>query len=165
MNLESIGFTQATAVKQDQVDAAMDYIVNGPVQLRLAGEDVTVIPVSDFIDLPSNGIITNDKTIKEEPELVQALVNAALRGLADTLADPDAAFAISLKAVPEAGGDQAQVSRAIFDESLKLWQAPAAELGRSDPAAWEAAAKFMKSMGLIQTDVNPSDLYTNEFIR
>ena len=129
VNLQSIGFTQATAVKQDQVDAAMDYIVNGPVQLRLAGEEVTVIPVSDFIDLPSNGIITNDKTIKEQPELVQALVNAALHGLTDTLADPDAAFAISLKAVPEAGGDQAPVSRAIFDESLKLWQAPAADVG------------------------------------
>jgi NitT/TauT family transport system substrate-binding protein len=96
VNLQSIGFTQATAVKQDQVDAAMDYIVNGPVQLRLAGDEVTVIPVSDFIDLPSNGIITNDKTIKEKPELVQALVTAALRGLSDTLADPSAAFDISL---------------------------------------------------------------------
>ena len=164
VTLQSIGFTQATAVKQDQVDAAMDYIVNGPVQLRLAGEEVTVIPVSDFIDLPSNGIITNDKTIKEKPELVQALVTAALRGLADTLADPDAAFEISLKAVPEAGGDQAKVSRAIFDESLKLWQAPAAELGRSDPAAWEKAATFMKEMGLIQNEVNPNDLYTNDFV-
>jgi ABC-type nitrate/sulfonate/bicarbonate transport system substrate-binding protein len=85
--------------------------------------------------------------------------------LSDTLADPDAAFAISLMAVPEAGGDQAPVSRAIFDESLKLWQAPAAELGRSDPDSWATAAKFMKAMGLIQADVNPSDLYTNEFIK
>jgi len=165
VSLQSIGFTQATAVKQDQVDAAMDYIVNGPVQLRLAGDEVTVIPVSDFIDLPSNGIITNDKTIGEKPELVQALVTAALKGLRDTLADPNAAFDISLKAVPEAGGDQAAVSRAIFDESLKLWQASDAELGRSDPAAWDVAAKFMKAMGLIQTDVNPSELYTNEFVK
>jgi NitT/TauT family transport system substrate-binding protein len=165
VNLQSIGFTQATAVKQDQVDAAMDYSVNGPVQLRLAGDDVTVIPVSDFIDLPSNGIITNDKTVQEKPELVQALVTATLRGLADTLADPDAAFEISLKAVPEAAGEQAKVSRAIFDESLKLWQADAADLGRSDPAAWEKAVNFMKDMSLIQTDVKPEDLYTNEFVK
>ena len=165
VNLQSIGFTQATAVKQDQVDAAMDYIVNGPVQLRLAGDEVTVIPVSDFIDLPSNGIITNEKTIKARPEMVQALVTATLHGLADTLADPDAAFDISLKAVPEAGGDQAKVNRAIFDESLKLWQAAPAELGHSDPAAWATAASFMKQMGLIQTDVKPEELYTNEFIK
>jgi NitT/TauT family transport system substrate-binding protein len=165
VTLQSIGFTQATAVKEDQVDAAMDYVVSGPVQLRLAGEEVTVIPVSDFVDLPSNGIITNDRTIKEQPELVQVLVSAALRGLRDTLADPDAAFAISLKAVPEAGGDQAPVSRAIFDESLKLWQAAGPELGRSDPVAWATAAKFMKDMGLIQSEVKPSELYTNDFIK
>ncbi len=164
VTLQSIGFTQATAVSQDQVDAALDYVVNGPVQLRLAGQEVTVIPVSDFVDLPSNGIITNDQTIEAQPELVQALVAAAMRGLADTLADPDAAFDVSLKAVPEAGGDQAQVSRAIFDESVRLWQADAAELGRSDPAAWAKAAEFMKQMGLIQQAVNPEDLYTNEFV-
>ncbi len=165
VRLQSIGFTQASAVSQGQVDAAMDYVVNGPVQLRLAGEEVTVIPVADFIDLPSNGIITNDKTIAERPELVQALVDALLRGLADTLADPDAAFEISLQAVPEAGGTQAAVSRAIFDESLKLWQADPAELGRSDPEAWARAATFMQQMGLIQAAVDAADLFTNEFIR
>ncbi len=165
ITLQSIGFTQASAVSQDRVDAAMDYIVNGPVQLRLAGQEVVVIPVSDFIDLPSNGIITNDKTILQRPELVRAMVSAVMRGLRDTLADPDAAFEISLKAVPEAGGDQAPVSRAIFDESVKLWQAGESELGLSDPEAWAAAAVFMKEMGLIQVPVDPAELFTNEFVR
>jgi len=164
VTLQTIGFTQASAVSQGQVDAALDYVVNGPVQLRMEGQDVTVIPVSDFVDLPSNGIITNDQTIRKQPKLVQALVTATLHGLADTLADPGAAFDISLKAVPEAGGDQAKVSRAIFDESLKLWQAEESQLGRSDPSAWETAAKFMRQMGLIQQDVDPKSLYTNQFV-
>lgn len=164
VSLQSIGFTQASAVSQDQVDAAMDYVVNGPVQLRLAGQEVAVIPVSDFVDLPSNGIIANDTVIRENPELVRALVGAIKRGVADTLADPAAAFAISIEAVPEAGGEQSAVSRAIFDESLKLWQASEEELGRSDPAHWEKAVVFMKQMGLILTDVSPAELFTNEFV-
>jgi len=164
VSLQSIGFTQATAVSQGLVDAAMDYIVNGPVQLQLAGEEVVVLPVSDYIDLPSNGIITNDRTIEERPELVQALVTALTLGLRDTLQDPNAAFEASLRAVPEAGGDQAAVSRAIFDESLKLWQADDAELGLSDPAAWENAARFMKNMGLIQTEVAAKDVFSNAFV-
>jgi NitT/TauT family transport system substrate-binding protein len=164
VNLESIRFTQASAVSEDKVDAALDYIVNGPVQLQLSGQDVTVLPVYDYIDLPSNGIITNDQTIKDKPELVQALVTAVKRGLADTLADPDAAFAISLAAVPEAGGEQTKVSRAIFDASLKLWQAETTQLGFSDPASWEKAARFMEEMGLIQGEVNPGDLYSNDFV-
>lgn len=164
VSLQSIGFTQATAVSQGLVDAAMDYVVNGPVQLRLAGHEVVVLPVSEYIDLPSNGIITNDQTIREKPELVQALVTALTMGLQDTLEDPDAAFEASLRAVPEAGGEQTAVSRAIFDESLKLWQAPDAELGLSDSASWERAAQFMKKMGLIQVDVAVADLFTNEFV-
>jgi NitT/TauT family transport system substrate-binding protein len=164
VSLQSIGFTQPTAVSQGLVDAAMDYAVNGPVQLRLAGEDVVEIPVSDYIDLPSNGIITNDQAIEEKPEQVQALVTALMRGLRDTLNDPDAAFQASLRAVPTAGGDQEKVSRAIFDESLKLWQASEEELGLSDPDTWAKAATFMKDMGLIQNTVEPTDLYTNDFV-
>ncbi len=76
VKLESIGFTQAAAVSEGRVDAALDYVVNGPVQLRLAGQDVNVIRVSDYIDLPSNGLITNEQTIAENPELVQRVINA-----------------------------------------------------------------------------------------
>jgi NitT/TauT family transport system substrate-binding protein len=164
VSLQSIGFTQATAVSQGLVDAAMDYAVNGPVQLRLAGEQVVEIPVSNYIDLPSNGIITNDQTMQQKPEQVTGLVAALMRGLRDTLQDPDFAFQASLRAVPTAGGDQEKVSRAIFDESLKLWQASDAELGLSDPAAWANAATFMKEIGLIQSAVQPTDLYTNDFV-
>jgi putative riboflavin transport system substrate-binding protein len=164
VHLESIGFTQASAVSEDRVDAALDYVVNGPVQLQQVGQEVTILPVYDYVDLPSNGIITNDQTIKERPDLVRALATAVTRGLADTLADPDTAFEISIAAVPEAGGPQSTVSRAIFDASLKLWQAGAGELGRSDPETWAKAAGFMKEMGLIQTEVDVADLYTNDFV-
>jgi NitT/TauT family transport system substrate-binding protein len=151
-------------VSEGLVDAAMDYVVNGPVQLRLAGQDVVEFLVSDYIDLPSNGIITNDTVIQERPELAQAMATAFILGLRDTLNDPDAAFQASLRAVPTAGGDQEAVNRAIFDESLKLWQASEAELGLSDPVAWEKAATFMQEMGLIQTPVIAQDLYTNRFV-
>lgn len=164
VTVQSIGFTQATAVSQGLVDAAMDYVVNGPVQLKLAGEETVAIHVSDYVDLPSNGIITNEQTIRDHPELVRGLVSAVIKGLRDTLKDPDAAFEASLAAVPEAGGQQAAVSRAIFDESLKLWHAGDQELGLSDPAVWQKGAQFMAAMGLVQTAVDPAGLYTNEFV-
>lgn len=164
ITLQSVGFTQATSVSEGLVDAALDYAVNGPVQLRLAGQEIVEFPVSDYIDLPSNGIITNDTVIQQQPELAQAMTVAFMSGLRDTLQDPDAAFAASLRAVPTAGGDQEAVSRAIFDASLALWQADEAELGVSDPTAWAKAATFMQEMGLIQTPVDASDLFTNRFV-
>jgi NitT/TauT family transport system substrate-binding protein len=164
VTLQSIGFTQATSVSEGLVDAAMDYVVNGPVQLRLAGQEVVEFPVSDYVDLPSNGIITNDTVIRDQPELAQAMAAAFMRALRDTLADPDEAFAASIRAVPTAGGEQETVNRAIFDGSLELWQASDAELGLSDPVAWEQAATFMQEMGLIQTPVAAEELYTNRFV-
>jgi len=165
ITLETIGFTQAAAVSEGRVDAALDYSVSGPVQLRLAGKDVDVIYIADIIDLPSNGIITNEKTIAERPELVQSLVRATLRGLRDTLADPDEAFAISLKQVPEAGGDNEAVSRAVFDEVLSLWRTDErGRLGASDPEAWAEAARFMHEMGLVEKEVPVEGLFTNRFV-
>ena len=161
--LESIGFTQAEAVKSGRVDAAVDYIVNGPVQLRLAGQEVDMIVVSDYIDLPANGLLTNEQTIRENPELVEKVVRSILRGLRDTLSQPDEAFAISLKAVPQAGGENEKVNRAIFDASLDLWQQPE-PLGASDRGTWESGARFMQEMGLIETDVSVDALFTNQFI-
>ncbi len=165
VSLQVIGYTQAAAVSQGRVDAALDYVVNGPVQLKLAGQAVNTIAVSDYIDLPSNGIITNDQTIRDHPDLVQALVGATLRGLQDTLADPEAAFQASLKAVPEAGGAQEATNRAIFDASVKLWQAEPGTLGLSDPHAWAEAVSFMQQTKLIQTAPAPADLFTNQFVQ
>ena len=164
VRLESIGFTQTAAVSEGRVDAAVDYIVNGPVQLRQAGKEVDVIPVSDYVNLPSNGLITSEKVIAENPELVQKMTTALLKGIRDTLASPDEAFAASLRAVPEAGGENEAINRAIFDASLDIWQATTEELGRTDAAAWQEAAEFMLKMGLISRAVPVEGIFTNEFV-
>jgi NitT/TauT family transport system substrate-binding protein len=163
VRLETIGFTQAAAVSEGRVDAALDYVSNGPVQLRLAGREVDIIPVADYIDLPANGLVTNDQLIAENPDLVQRMVNALLVAFRYTLDNPDEAFAISLRAVPEAGGDNEAASRAVFDASLPLWGADQAELGRSDPLVWQRAAEFMLEMSLIDTAVATEGIVTNQF--
>ncbi len=63
VSLESIGFTQSAAVSQDTVDAAVDYAVNGPIVLAQEGISTTQITLDEYIALPANGLITNDKTI------------------------------------------------------------------------------------------------------
>ncbi len=166
ITLTSIGYTQAAAVSSGQVDAALDYSVSGPVQLRLEGKDVNVIPVSDYIDIPSNGIITSEKVMKDHPDWVKDLVQATLHGLRDTLDNPDEAFDISLKYVPEAGKDEHQkkVNRAVFDEALKLWR-DGGTLGVSTPEAWAGTIEFMKAAGLVEKNVDPNSCYTNEFVK
>ncbi len=163
IQLESIGFTQAAAVSEGLVDAATDYAVNGPVQLQLAGRAVNVIRIDDYLRLPANGLISNEKTIAEQPALVTGMTRALLRGIRFTLDNPDAAFAISLKFVPEAA-QALDTNRAIFDASLPFWTPPPGrDLGFTDPAIWPETVAFMQAAGLIDQPVDSDRLWTNEF--
>ncbi len=166
VQLISIGYTQVAALTEKQVDAALCYAMNEPVQMRKAGQAVEVIYVADYANLVSNGLITNEKTINERPELVQGMVRATLRGLAYTLDHPDEAFQIVLKYVPEAGSDAQTkaVNRAILEESLAFWRAEAGQLGRSVEAEWRASQRVMEQMGLIPAGGDVAAMFTNRFI-
>ncbi|MEM2447105.1 MAG: ABC transporter substrate-binding protein [Candidatus Bathyarchaeia archaeon] len=157
-NLQEIGYTQVESLTKGLVDAAICYAMNEPVQLRLAGYKVNVITVADRVNLISNGIMTNEKTIKEKPELVRGMVRAFLRGLRYTIENPDEAFEISKKYVPEMKEDQKEVLK----EAIKFWTS--LHLGRTEKADWEATLKALRDMGLITTEVQVEKAFTNEFV-
>ncbi len=162
VNLVSIGYTQVESQVTGQVDAAVIYAMNEPVQLRQQGYEVSVLQVADYIDFVSNGLISNEKTIAEQPELVRSMVLALVRGLEDTLADPDAAFAICRKHVAEIDDESAPLQRAVLEAALDFWRADA--LGRSVPEAWAVSEAFMRQIGLIDAAIDPETLYTNAFV-
>lgn len=166
VNTESIGFTQAAAVSAGTVDAAVDYAVNGPVVLAQAGIETTQITLDDYLQMPANGLVTNETTIEENPELVAKMVRATQKANQYTLDNPDEAFAIALKVVPEAGGENEAANRAVFDAVLAYWTpAVGKTMGATDLAAWQSAAEFMRRIGLVDTLVPAEELFTNEFVR
>lgn len=166
VELISIGYTQVAALTEGQVDAAICYAMNEPIQMEVGGESIDIIYVADYANLVSNGLITNDKTVQDRPELAQGMVRAGLRGLAYTLEHPDEAFDISLKYVPEAASDAEaeEVNRAILAKSVEFWSSDPEQLGRSDKAEWQAAQRIMQQMELIDTEQDVSTMFTNQFI-
>jgi NitT/TauT family transport system substrate-binding protein len=164
IELVSIGYTQVAALTEGQVDAAICYAMNEPVQMQVSGYDLDIIYVADYINLVSNGLITNEATAREAPELVRGMVRAALRGLAFTLDHPDEAFEISRQYVPELAGDNEAVNRAVLAESIRFWQAPPSELGRSYEEEWRASQRVMAQMELIGTERDVTTMFTNRFV-
>ncbi len=159
IDANEIGFNQVESLVTDQSDAVVVYMNNEPVQLRQRGEAITVIDAADYVNLVANGVLTNEQTIAEEPELVEGFVRAFLRGLQDTLADPDAAYEITKQYVE--GLDDSR--RGVLDASLPLWQAE--QLGHTDPAAWQETHDLLLEMGLLNAPVPDLDqMYTNEFV-
>lgn len=156
---QDIGFNQIESLLSDQSEAVVGYANNEPVQLANRGESINVIQVSDYIDMVANGIITNETTIAENPEMVERFVGAALRGLADTLADPDEAFAIS-KSYVEGLEDG---RKAVLEASLPLWQAET--LGLSDLESWQNTQQVLLGAGLLDEPVaDLTAVFTNAFV-
>jgi NitT/TauT family transport system substrate-binding protein len=162
VNLVSIGYTQVESLVTEQVDAVVVYAMNEPVQLREEGHAVHEIEVAEYIDFVSNGLITNEATIQERPELVRAVVQAMRRGLQDTLDDPDAAFEICRQHVPEIDDESAPLQRAVLEAALRFWRAE--DLGMSNPAAWQASLDFMRQTGMVEGALEVESLYSNEFV-
>jgi len=159
VNGTDIGFTQMESLLSDQVEAVVVYANNEPVQLAGMGEAINVIYVADYTDMVANGLITNEQTIADHPEMVAAFVRAMLRGLSDTLADPDAAFEISKKYV-EGLEDNRQP---VLEASLELWQAE--PLGVTDGASWEQTEAILRQMGFLDAPVADLEAaFTNEFV-
>jgi len=161
VDLEVIGYAALENLTVGRVEAAVVYANNEPVQLGQRGYDYVLIPVADYAPLVSNGLITNEETLAENPELVRAFARAFLKGLADTLEDPDAAFEICKKYVEGLEENEA-VQRAVMDATLAYWQGD--PLGASDPAAWQRTADVMLKAGILEEAVDAGQAFTNEYL-
>ena len=162
VTLDSIGYNQVEALVSEQEQAVVIYAANEPVQLRANGYEIDEILVSDYLQLASNGLITNETTLAENPDLVQRMVDATLRGIADTIANPTEAYQISLEYVEALATADAAVQQQVLDKSITFWQAE--KLGYSDPAAWENMQQVLLNMGLLTQPLDLSLAFTNEFI-
>ncbi|MGM0401927.1 MAG: ABC transporter substrate-binding protein [Chloroflexota bacterium] len=162
VNLQTIGYTQVSSLVEDRVDAAVCYAMNEPVQLEADGHEINVFYLDEYTNLVSNGLITNAETIGEYPDLVRGVARAFLRGLEDTLDDPDAAFEITREAIPEMEDETAELQREVLGACLDFWRAESP--GKSSPEAWEESVDALTTFGLLTEEIEPEFLYTNEFI-
>jgi NitT/TauT family transport system substrate-binding protein len=162
VTLDSIGFNQVQALLAGQEEAVVVYANNEPIQLRAEGMAVSVIRVADYVHLASNGLVSNEATIRDHPELVRGMVRAFERGLRDTLEDPQAAYDICETYVENLAQADQSVQTAVLDASIGFWRAD--RLGYSDPQSWTNMQDVLLEMGLISQALNLSQAFTNEFL-
>ena len=162
VTLTSIGFTQVESIATDQVQAASVYAANEPVQLKAQGYEVNEIRVGDHVQLASNGLVTNEATLASNPELVRAMVKAMLRGIADTIQNPDEAYEISKKYVENLANADEAVQKEVLARSIEFWKAE--QLGYSDTSAWENMLDLLIQMELLKDTLNINAAFTNEFL-
>lgn len=162
VTLDAIGFNQVELVAAGQQDIIVGYTANEPIQLRAQGIAVTEVRVSDYAQLAANGLLASEKVIAENPDLVRSFVGAFLKGLQDTIADPEDAFQLSESHIPNFVELDSLVQKQVLGTSIEQWKAD--RIGYSNPQAWENMQTVLLDMELISKELDLNKAFTNEFI-
>ena len=159
-------FGQGAAVTQGAVDAATGFANNEPVQLRLTGEEVTILRVDEVTPLPGNGLIVGLDALDAKGDAIAAFVAATLRAMDEISEDPEKGLEAALTAVPELAADR-DTQAAILDATIEVWRGPnqdARGLGTIEPGDWEKSVAFMTDLGLVPNPVTVEDLVDTGFL-
>jgi NitT/TauT family transport system substrate-binding protein len=162
VTMDAIGFNQVEAFASGQKNIVVGYAANEPIVLASQGFEVTELRVADYVQLTANGIVSSEMTIADEPELVKSMARALARGIADTIANPNEAYEISLKFVENLKDQDKDVQMKVLTTSIEFWKAE--RIGFSDPQAWENMNDLLVKMELIPEPIDLSKAFTNEFV-
>ncbi len=162
VKLDSIGYTQAETLAADREQAVAIYVTNEPIQLRSQGYEIDVLRVADYMQLVGNGIITNEETLKNNPELVRRMLRAMQRSLQYTMENPDEAYEICKKYIENLAQADTNVQKEILAASIDLWQGE--KLGYSDPQSWENMQSILLEMGLLSQPLDLQQAFSNEYL-
>lgn len=96
VTIENVGFpVREPMLAQGQVDAVTGFSFSSFINLKAAGvpeDDISVMLMSDWgLDLYGNVVIVNPQFAEENPEAVEGFIRATIRGLKETIDDPEAA--------------------------------------------------------------------------
>ncbi|HUG15682.1 MAG TPA: ABC transporter substrate-binding protein [Thermomicrobiales bacterium] len=164
ITVESVGFTQASALLAGHVDAVMGYVNNEPIQISKAGMEVRVFPVSDVQPLVSNGLVALEETLSDDRDTIEAIVAATLRGAQYAIDNPDEAVEIARDYVPTLTTEENLAdARAVLDATLPMWE-PTGAPGESEPASWESMLAFFEEYGFVTAEIDLSEVYSNDYL-
>lgn len=106
-------------------------------------------------------IITSDRCISEEPQLVTKFMNATAKGYQFAISNPEESAAILHKFAPEYPLEMLTVSQQYlagkYSEDSESW-------GVMKDEVWDRYTAFMVEYGVIGKAVPAPDCYTNEFL-
>jgi NitT/TauT family transport system substrate-binding protein len=154
------------ALAEKRVDAVADYTTGMPFYEKAMGKgNAVMMPWADHgLDMYSMSILTSEKTMKEQPAMLRAFLEASYLGWRDVMENPKAALEIFKKRVPE-------IDLSVIEPNMMM----GLELMKTDRYAkqgigWMDEKKMCASVDLVNTymgvpkKVDCRQVFTNEFL-
>lgn len=152
---------------QKKVDIRPVMLFNEYVLAQHKGIPVNVMWLPDFgIRLVGKTISTNEKTLKERPQLVQGFVNGSLRGMEEAVKDRKAAIDALMKNVPDLErAYQEKVWNMLADKIMGVQDASKDRpFGFNDPDLYKSTIEVLTKYGALKNPPPLDSVYDNRFV-
>jgi ABC-type nitrate/sulfonate/bicarbonate transport system substrate-binding protein len=113
------------------------------------------------LDFYTPVIITSEKMLKENPELVQKFMRACSKGYQFAIENPEEAAQLLLKNEPDLDRNLVVASQKYLANE---YQADAPRWGEMKDEVWKNYADFMYENKLIDKNIEPDKAFTNQYL-
>ncbi len=163
VNIQAAGpagvWQQFAAKKASAMASTPDWTVTA----MEAGAKVDILPADVYFKSMAQAILASDDTIQKNPQLIQKLVRATLKGMRDIMANPKEAARVYVEAVPVHKGKEASIETMFGMYNKYVYQAQKVP-GPMDEARLAELQKFYVVNGVVPSAAPLKDLYTNQFV-
>lgn len=164
VEIMNIGNSDFFTAMDNGIDFAWIFYAWTGIEAELRGDPVDIVWLTDYsekLDYYTPALVTNEKLIQEQPELVEKFVRATAKGYNDAAAQPEDAANVLIEAVPELNKELVMASQ--------QWLSPkyiddAPRWGEQKLEVWENYAAWMTEHGVMEGEFDPSKAYTNDFL-
>lgn len=158
VTIQTIGFTQQSALMTGKVDAVVGFSNNDAVQFEQAGFGTRGIAPDASTPLVGLGLGAMADTVSQRGEDLAALLRAVQRGAADCAADPDEAVRLSAEYVTTLTDDEQRTrAKATLEATNALY---GEDFGAQNADTWQAMSTFLADKAITDGTVDPSAAYT-----
>lgn len=164
VQLINVGFDLAAVLINGTVDACIGcYFSHESFILENEGYPVNIMRmeaygVPDFYELV---VVTSEKMLSENPDLVQRFVRAVVRGYNDAATDPDAAVEVFLARTGEEVDED--IERPGVDVLAPLWR-DGVPVGWQESERWTVFADWLHANGQVRAPIDGNKAFTNEYV-
>lgn len=134
------------------------------VEAKRRGMDLNLIYLKDLdpaLDYYTPVIVTNEKHVNEQKELVKKFMAATAKGYEFAINNPSQAADILLKNAPELKPELVKASQEWLS---KKYQDDASRWGEQKEEVWKRYAAWMFERKLIPQMIEPDKAFTNDFL-
>lgn len=158
------GDTDFFAVSEKSVDFAWGFEAWTGIEAKMKNIPVNYIRLSDYnksLDYYTPVIITNEKMIAENKEIVEKFMRATKKGYEYASKEPVEAANILIKNAPELNKELVEASQNFL---AKEYKSDASYWGEQKKEVWENYTNWLYGNKLIDKKIDVNQAFTNEFL-